>query len=98
MGQARVRQLHRLFALPALIVLAAALALPRRDQAAADQHPVNGRPGRHWCHTGLAQLVLQPSWPPPRNVIPQLADLRLDACLELAWLEVRPVGMVGQAC
>ena len=95
-GDVHLPQLHRLLTLPALVVLTSALALTGRDQAAPDQHPVDRGPGRHRCHMGLAELVLQPPRSPPRMRTPQLADHRLDVRCELTRLGVRPVGMVSQ--
>jgi hypothetical protein len=95
-GDVQLPQLHRRFSLPPLVVLAAPLALAGRYQAAADQNPVDGGPGRHRRHVGFTELVLQPSWSPSRMGIPQLADHRLDIGVQLARLEPWPVGMISQ--
>jgi hypothetical protein len=95
-GDVQLPQLHRRFPLPALVVLTAALSLTGRDQAPADENPVDSRPGRHRCHLAFAELILQSSRSPPRMRTPELADHRLDVRCELTRLEVRPVGMVSQ--
>ena len=95
-GDIHLPQLHRLLTLPALVVLTSALAFTGRDQAAADQNPVDRRPGRHRTHVRLAELEGQPSRPPARMRTPQLADQRLDVRVQLPGLEARPVRMVGE--
>ena len=67
-----------------------------RDQAMADQHPVNGRAGRQRAHPGLAQLKQQPPRAPPRMRPTPLADQRLNPGVQLPRLIAGPVGMVSQ--
>ena len=95
-GDIELPQLHRLLPLPALIVLASALPLAGRNQAMADQHPVDGRPGRQRGHLRLAQLEQQPPRPPPRMRPAHPADQRLDLRLQLAGLMSRAVRMISQ--
>jgi hypothetical protein len=75
---------------------AAAFALPRRDQAMAHQHPVNGGPGWHRAHLRLAQPIQQPARAPPWMRPAQLADQRLHLRIQLTGLRAGPVGMVSQ--
>ncbi len=96
-GDVQLPQLHRCLALPALVILTSALALARRDQATADQHPVDSRPRRHRRHARLRQLILQPLRSPARVRAAELADQCLHISADLAGLEMRPVGMVRQA-
>ena len=95
-GDIELPQLHRLLALPAFVILAAAFALPGRDQAMAHQHPVDGGSGRHRAHPRPAQLEQQPPRTPPRVRPPPLADQRLNPRVQLARLIPGPVGMIGQ--
>ena len=94
-GDIQLPQLHRRFALPAFVVLAAAFAFACWDQAVARQHPVDGRPGRQWAHLRLAQLKQQPARPPPLVRPAQLAHQRLDLSVQLAGLMSGAVGMVS---
>jgi len=95
-GDIQLPQLHRHVPLPPLVVLAAALALARRDQAVPHQDPVEGGPGRHRADPGLAELIAQPARPPPGMSPAQAADHRLDVRIQMPRLGTRPVRMIGQ--